>query len=110
MTGVASATSRLSGTVRLVVFALLLLQLMFAVWALSTPAQAYRPTTHRPKPVPAPVQALPLTLESGQSTATEIAQTWSNDARLVSAVMRVEWPEDPGPSTITMPSDGWIVY
>jgi len=103
-------SNRHSWIARVAILVLLVGQVIFVTWALKPPALAFRSTSHQPVAMTAPIQALPLTLETGQSTAANMARTWKANARLVSAVMRVEWTEDTGPTDFAMPSGGWVVY
>lgn len=62
-------------------------------------------------PVESPADRLPLTPETGQPLAVQYAQQWKADARLVGAMMHLNWPDTVDPSTSTqLPTDGWLLY
>jgi hypothetical protein len=99
------------GFVRPALVILFAVQLVIVFLVLRPVSINWRSGASTPVRVMAQVQSLPLTLESGEATAVAIAQSWRDDARLVSAVMQVDWPTDaPAGPTTEMPDGGWIIY
>jgi hypothetical protein len=89
----------------------LAVQLILALWALDaidlfngSNQQDFVPVAVSPSPVP-------IDIESGYSIAFQHAQQWSSSARLVAAVMRLEWPSEGAPENeISLPDGGWLVF
>ena len=97
--------------VRTVLIVLLIAQVGIVYVVLGPFSINRRSPPNTPIAVTAPSQTVPLTLESGEVTATTIARSWQDDARLVSAVMQVDWPTKlPIDEMIEVPPGGWIIY
>jgi hypothetical protein len=99
------------GTGRAILIVLLIVQVIVVFAVLEPFSITWRSSSNVPVSVAAPTNDLPLTLESGEATATAIARSWRDETRLVSAVMQVEWPTESATEVTTeMPSGGWIIY
>jgi hypothetical protein len=101
----------LRGFARVALVALFTVQLVIVYLVLAPFSVHWRSNSTEPIPAVVATQNLPLTLETGEASAAETARSWRIDARLVAAVMQVDWPTDESTDgSIEIPAGGWIIY
>jgi hypothetical protein len=101
----------MNGRFRPVLALLLIGQALLALWALDV-VDLVRGAGERSF-VPAEVapSGAPIDVETGEAIARQHAIGWSSAARLISVVMRLEWPSGAeSPDQIQLPESGWLVY
>lgn len=91
--------------------AALALQAVLALWAVNAVGLIDQSTDPVVVPTELSPSSTPIDIESGQTIALNLARSWSSSARLVSVVMRLEWPQAGGNADeIALPDGGWLVF
>lgn len=91
--------------------AVLAVQIVFAIWTLGLVELVKGDARSTFAPAQIAPSAAPIDIEQGAAIAEQHIRGWSPSARLVAAVMRVEWSAEAARvDRIELPQGGWLVF